>query len=275
MSRPAEPTDPHLQLTTMSTGPFSYTDDGDGPVVVTVSGYPGGPRDFRWLATALGSDVRMVRLAMPCFGQTPLATEPATDLLGRARFVARAVEALELSDVTLVGHSMGGGLAGMAAVELGSRVRALGLLCSIGPIAHPTVRGRRIRVFERLLRVPVLGWPLRRSLPTVFGRIGFPPVWSEAQLLHTMACAADLDFTQWADRMDQLRCPTLVAWGEDDPLVPADISRSLAARVPAGPRLAFADGGHSIQKHHAVEIAAELRGMMGLSPRPPGPPAGR
>ena len=247
----------------MAAGLFSYTDEGSGPVVVTVPGYPGGPRDFRWLASALGPDVRIIRLAMPAFGETPLATEPSADLVPRARFVAQAVEALDLHDVFLVGHSMGGGLAGIAATELGARVSGLALLCSIGPTPHPGVQGPGLPRLGWLMRAPLVGWAVRRMLPRIFEQLGFPRRWSIPQLMHTIDCAAALDFAPWAARIPQVPCPTLVAWGNDDPLIPVPIAEALGALAPAGPRLAFADGGHNIQKHHAVELAREIRSMMG------------
>lgn len=249
----------------MAAGSFSYTEEGSGPVVVTVSGYPGGPRDFRWLAAALGSDVRIIRLAMPAFGNTPLATEPSAELLPRARFVARAVEALDLHDVLLVGHSMGGALAGIAATELGARVSGLALLCSIGPTPHPGVQGRSLPTLRWLMRMPLVGWGVRRMLPRIFEQLGFPRRWSVPQLMHTIDCAVALDFAPWALRISQVPCPTLVAWGADDPLIPVAIAQALADQAPAGPRLVFTDGGHNIQKHHAVELARQLRSMMGCA----------
>ena len=241
-------------------------------MVVAVPGYPGGPRDFRWLASALGSDVRFIRLAMPGFELTPLSTEPAVDLLGRSRFVARAIEALDLSDVFLVGHSLGGGLAGIAATELADRVRGVALLCSIGATPHPGVEGVSIKVAARMGRWPLVGWLVQRSLPMVFEQMGFPRRWSIPQLLHTIDCAAALEFAPWAERIPTLPAPTLVAWGEDDPLIPTEISRALAELAPDGPRLVLPSGGHNIQKHHAVELAGEIRAMLGLSPRPPDAP---
>jgi pimeloyl-ACP methyl ester carboxylesterase len=270
MSRPAQPSDPPIRVAAMASGPFSYTDEGEGPVVVAVPGYPGGPRDFRWLAPALGTDVRFIRLAMPAFEQTPLETEPAPDLVGRADFVARALQALDLTDVLLVGHSMGGGLAGIAATLVPERVRGLGLICSIGPTAHPSVRGPGLKLASQLCQRPVVGWPFRKFLPRGFEQMGFPRRWTVPQLMHTLDCAAALDFAEWAGRMPNVACPTLVAWGLDDPLLPVSIEKALAASVPDGPRLEFADGGHNIQKHHAVELGRALREMVGLSPDPPG-----
>jgi len=262
MTTPTAPSDPDILVGTSSTGPFSYTDQGEGPVVVAVPGYPGGPRDWRWLAPALGADVRFIRLAMPGFEQTPLSTNPATSIAGRADFVAASVEALDLQDVLLLGHSMGGALAGMASLRLKERVKGLGLVCSIGPTAHPSVRGNHMKVTSRLLRRPITGWPFRAFLPRGFEIMGFPRRWNLDQLMHTVDCAAALDFPSWADAIDALDVPTLVAWSDDDPLIPADISLALSERAPDGPRLPFPTGGHNIQKFQAIELADGIRKML-------------
>ena len=259
MTTPSAPSDPRVLLGTCTSGPFSYTDEGEGPVVVAVPGYPGGPRDWRWLAPALGADIRFIRLAMPAFEQTPLATNPATSIDERADFVAACVEALDLRDAVLLGHSMGGALAGMATQRLGDRVKGLGLVCSIGPTAHPSVRGNHMKVASQLLRWPLIKWPLRALLPRGFELMGFPRRWSSDQLMHTIDCAAALDFPSWAQSIDALTVPTLVAWSDDDPLIPQEISLALADRAPSGPRLPFPTGGHNIQKFQAVELAAGVR----------------
>ena len=270
MSTPPAPSDPAVLVASSASGPFSYTDEGQGPVIVAVPGYPGGPRDWRWLAPALGPNVRFIRLAMPGFEQTPLSTNPATDIAGRADYVADCVEALDLRDVLLLGHSMGGGLAGMASLRLGDRVRALGLVCSIGPTPHPGVRGKKMQVSAALQRRPWVGWPLRAVMPKAFELLGFPRRWSLEQLMHTIDCAAALDFDSWAGAIDRLTVPTLVAWSDDDPLIPTDISLALAERAPEGPRLSFSSGGHNLQKFQAIELAAGIHGL--LNPRWPPPP---
>ncbi len=259
MSKPVAPSDPPLRMGECARGPFSYTDEGEGPVVVAVPGYPGGPRDFRWLGPALGPSLRFVRLAMPGFAQTPLETGPETSLAGRAEFVGHVLDALDLRDVVLVGHSMGGAIAGHAALSSAARVSALVLLCSIGPTPHPTVRGQRMKFGAAVARRRWVGAPVRAMLPGLFARLGFPRRWTLPQLLHTLECAAALDFPAWAEVAAALPQTTAVLWSEDDALIPPAISQALADIAPQGPRIAFSSGGHNIQKHHATEIADVVR----------------
>jgi hypothetical protein len=55
----------------------------------------------------------------------------------------------------------------------------------------------------------------------------------------------------------------MVAFAEDDPFIEPEIPRELGMRLPAGPRLSWARGGHNVQKTHAREIGDALLAMAG------------
>lgn len=261
MSCPPHPSDPLTQTLELHGLPVAYTDVGDGPVVVGVHGYPGGHHDYRWLGAALEPEVRFIRVAMPGFESTALPQPAAVTIADRGRWLADVIVALDLQDIVLVGHSMGGAIAGTAAAHLDGRVRGLALLCSLGPIPHPMVARARLRLAARLVHTPLLGTLLKRRLPAAFARAGFRRPWSVPTLVHVLDCAAALDFNGWTQTLytlTQRKLPTLVAWSEDDKLVPPPVSEALAAAAPDGPRLRFEQGGHSIQKHHATELAQAI-----------------
>lgn len=71
---------------------------------------------------------------------------------------------------------------------------------------------------------------------------------------HTVLDDAVCDFAEHAENLAHMSHPTLVAWASDDPIIPADRSRAVAALVPPGPRLVYEKGGHAIQKTHAEEL---------------------
>ncbi len=254
------PSDPEPRTLQLPDGPMVYTDEGDGPALLLVHGYPGGPRDYRWLAPALPG-FRVIRIQLPGMGGTPLSTGPATSVTGRAELVVQACDVLGLQDFGLVGHSMGGGIAICAAAALGPRVRALVLLASIGVRPHHSLRRWNPKPWAWLLGTfmrPVL-------VPMVvkgFSAAGFPPVWDEPALLHTLDCAAGIDFDGIEAALGSIAVPTLLAWAEDDPHVEPAIGAELVARLPEGPRLSWPTGGHNIQKSHAVEIGAAIAAML-------------
>ena len=50
-------------------------------------------------------------------------------------------------------------------------------------------------------------------------------------------------------------------WADDDRLVPAKFHQELARARPEWRRLQFADGGHDVQKFHAIEVSDALRAL--------------
>lgn len=48
------------------------------------------------------------------------------------------------------------------------------------------------------------------------------------------------------DRLDEIRCPVTLLWGEQDAWVPVDRGRNLAQRIPGASLHTVADAGHLV-----------------------------
>lgn len=251
------PSDPVRQTLPLPRGAGAYTDEGEGPVILALHGAPGSVRDFRWLAPHLSHALRVVRLDLPGFGgSAPRAGEDR--LAVQAEFTLEMIEALGLEDLTVIGHSLGGALATQLATLNPSPVSRLGLLASVGPRMH---RARRQPL------APVMGWMLERRWLTrvmrpVFKRAfvaaGFPRRTPFKEIQESFRVTLAMDFEAHAQRLRQLKVPTLVAWCEDDRLVEPEIFEALSELCPEGPRLCFREGGHNLQKTRSEPIAEAL-----------------
>lgn len=262
MSTPAAPRDATPLTATGPRGPFGYTDEGQGPAVVAVHGLPGSTRDWRWLAAALPDTVRLVRLDLPGFGETPVGSGQGPGIDQRGSFVAGALAALGVERCVLVGHSMGGPAALSAAVQAPERVAALALVASVGLRPHRLLRGfLGLPAFALAVDLPLLAGPTRALLRAAFLQGGFPARTSPAEVAQTLRCLAAVDFAVQQANTAALRVPTLTAWAEDDPFIEAPVMAEHAAALPAGPRLSWPRGGHNVQKSQAVELAAVLVAM--------------
>ncbi len=261
--KPERPSDPEVRTVAVGGavggGVAAYTDEGQGPVVIALHGLPGGARDWRWLGPAVAPALRLVRLELPGFGQTPRLAMPDPGFEARARWVLAFADALRIERFAVMGHSIGGPLAMALAGLAPGRVSRLALVASVGLSVH---RGYRqagpMRKLAPLAKVPLLGSAVMTPfIRWAFGRFGFKGHSDEA-LAHTLAIVNALDFRDNRRFAAAVTVPTLVAWANDDPIIDQAVSEELAAALPAGPRLAFADGGHNIQKSKAVALGEAL-----------------
>lgn len=255
---PDHPSDPPLRHAELDDRAITWVESGAGAsTFVMVHGLPGSHRDFRWLAPSLESHARVIRFDMPGFGGSTSISPRLSQL---AEHLLRRLDQLGLDRVVLVGHSIGGPQALLAASRAPDRVAGLALLASPGLRAHRGLRATRGSMpwVSRGLRIPLLHPPLMRATQAAMQRAGFPRRTPTSEIQRTVDVVARLDFVALRNAAAALRVPTLIAWADDDPLVEPAIVEELAAVLPAGPRLRFATGGHNIQKTRADELGAAL-----------------
>src|SRR3954469_17669372 len=90
--------------------PLSYADIGTGPAVLFVHGLLGSHRHWTQLMRALAADRRLI--APDLFGHGGSAKPRGDYSLGsHAGTLRDLLDRLEIDQVTLVGHSLGGGIA--------------------------------------------------------------------------------------------------------------------------------------------------------------------
>ena len=135
-----QPDDPERQWLHLPHGPFAYTDEGTGPVVLAIHGCPGSVRDWRWLGHPLASYFRLIRLDLPGFGETPLATAPGASMEARGDALIQIMDALNIDECILIAHSAGGVVAMEVAAHQHHRVKALALIAVPGARPHRAIR---------------------------------------------------------------------------------------------------------------------------------------
>lgn len=256
--KPETPIDPPTRTVSWSGGTLAYSGDptADGPVLLCVHGLPGSVRDFRWLEPTLEGET-VVRLELPGFGTSTREGYASWTVQQRADAVVAFMDAFDLRDVVLVGHSAGCIISARVARQHPQRVRQCVLIAPPGPTPHYNTT-----VF-RALAVPLthpVGYAvLRPVFRRLFKLAGFPSGLSETERVYTVADGAAQDFSAYADDLAALQQPALVAWAEDDRRIPAARSREALDAIPNATPLHFDDGGHNIQKTQAVEIGRAMR----------------
>jgi pimeloyl-ACP methyl ester carboxylesterase len=257
--------DPEPETAVLDGRPLSFVVEGprDAPALVLVPGIPGTVRDFRYLAPLLTDAVRVVRVDLPGFGGSAPSRDAVATMRGRARAVLRLADHLGLRRFGVLGHSMGGGTAVALASRHRERVDLLALVCSVALRRHRGL-GMPASAFRRGalgLRVPLVRRWLLPRVREAYRRRGFPgaETLTAPELAVQLRAIGAVDFREMRAWLAGPLPPTLVAYSRDDHMVETDISEELARALPRARVLAFAEGGHNLQKTRAAELAAALK----------------
>jgi pimeloyl-ACP methyl ester carboxylesterase len=178
-----------------------------------------------------------------------------------ARDAAGLLDALNLESAHVVGASMGGMIAQALAIEHPGRVRTLTSIMSttgdpsvggpsqeaLGVLLAPPARDRAEAIERTVSTYRVIGSPgyefdepaLRERAGRAFDR-AYDPAGVGRQLLAVLASG---DRTP---RLRELRVPTLVIHGADDPLVAVSGGRATAAAIPGAELLELDGMGHDL-----------------------------
>ncbi|HZP95737.1 MAG TPA: alpha/beta fold hydrolase [Candidatus Limnocylindria bacterium] len=218
-------------------------DATNGDPVLLIHGVGGWAENWREVMEPIAaSGRRAIAVDLPGFGESERPRrashfDPAEPFY--ARFVVALLDALGLRSVHLVGNSMGGAVAYMAAVTAPERLRSLTLVASGG-------LGTDIALFLRLATLPgaialakLFGRPShgREVLRTCFfdtsripealyeeaERYGFASYPEFVRALRsgvTIRGVRPALRSRWIERASRYRGPVLVVWGREDAVLP-------------------------------------------------------
>lgn len=109
-----------------------YEGAKNGPTLVLVHGFASSKEVWLRLAEDLGADFHLVIPDLPGWGESTRIAGANYDIEAQAQRLDGFIQALDLQQVTLVGHSMGGAIVGVQAAERPQRVARLALIGSLG-----------------------------------------------------------------------------------------------------------------------------------------------
>jgi pimeloyl-ACP methyl ester carboxylesterase len=246
--------------------PLSYADVGSGPAVLFIHGLLGSHQHWAQLMGTLATARRLI--APDLFGHGASAKPRGDYSLGsHAGTLRDLLDRLEIDRVTLVGHSLGGGIAMQFSYLFPERVSRLVLVSSggLGRELSPALRAAALPGAELVLPVLASRW-LRERTATVAGGLGrlglragadLSEAWrglgylgnadSRRAFLATLRSVIDPG-GQTVTARDHLpmatSIPTLLVWGAKDRVIPS--WHALAARTgfPGGRVEIFERAGH-------------------------------
>jgi non-heme chloroperoxidase len=264
-------------ITTKDGTQIYYKDWGKGPVVTFSHGWP---------LNADAWDGQMLFLAQHGFrvvahdrrghGRSSQASE-RNDMNGYADDLAAVIEALDLKDVTLVGHSTGGGEVTRYIGRHGTkRVARAILIAAVPPLLVKTASnpdGLPVKVFDDL-RSGLMRDPSQfyRDFALPFYGANRPGAkvsqgildqfwrWSvQSGLKNSYESIKAFSETDQTEDLKKFDVPTLILHGEDDQIVPVKISSKKSARLIRGAKEIYYPGApHGMTATLQDKVNADL-----------------
>ncbi len=267
------------------------------PLAVETHGLPPGPHvetllflhgfgassfTWRYWTGPLGRRAHLVLVDLKGFGSAPKPEDDAYGPHEQAELVHRLILQRGLTNLTIVGHSFGGGVALLLALHLleeqPSRLRRLVLLApaayrqKLPPFVWFSHRPRLASFVLGLLGVRLVVSRVLRQIVYDPTRVTRSQVEGYAEplargparraLFRAGRAVVPEDLDEVVARYPSITVPVLLLWGRQDPVVPLALGERLATALPDG-RLAVLDEcGHLAAEEHAEDALEILEAFL-------------
>jgi pimeloyl-ACP methyl ester carboxylesterase len=252
---------------------------GQGLPLIFIHGFGASMDTWRFLVKDLGHEFRLVFIDLRGHGYSARPPDSRYSIQDQADAVFGLMEHLGIKSAVLVGHSLGSGVALMAALnELSSPTRLVSKLVLLAGSAYP----EQVHFSGRWLSTPFIAWLVAKLTPAslitrmalryafydhtkvtdslieLYAKYQRIPgtihalMWTVRNLI-----AADIDFVRRSLR--QIQIPVLNILGEYDRIVPRSTAEALRNLLPQY-RLEIIDGvGHVPQEESPAAVIQLIR----------------
>ncbi|MDJ0512418.1 MAG: alpha/beta hydrolase [Methyloceanibacter sp.] len=245
-----------------------YETMGSGDPLLLIHGFGSSTFTWRRIAPALATTHRVIAVDLKGFGQSDKPLDEHYSIFDQAQLIKQLILEKDLKDLTLIGHSYGGGISLMLALDKDPRLEGrISKLVLLDTIAYP----QNIPVAFKMMDMPLMSHLGVRMVPPEMqarvalrlayfddSKIGEDTVETYAAPLRTIAgkhaviqSARQIvphGLEEISKRYSTITQPTLIAWCDSDKIVPLDIGLELRRNMPTSRLEVIEQCGHMPQE---------------------------
>ena len=261
---------------------LAVIDKGQGRPILLLHGFATSSFTWQAIEPELAKSHRVIAVDLRGFGASDKPLDDHYSVFDQADAIEAFIEQENLKDLTIVGHSFGGGITlalALRATEQGhSRIRNIVLIDSIA-YKQP------IPIFFKILQIPVLGEVSMTLVPpevqaaqglrlayydrdkitasavAEYANALYSPA-SKHALIKTVEQIIPANIEEIASKYRTIKLPTLVLWCKDDKVVPAIFGRRLRADIAPSELVVFDHCGHMPQEEKPEDTARAIEAFL-------------
>ncbi len=263
-----EPVDRRVLIRAHAPLKLAVEDTGRGEPIVLLHGLGQSSYSWRFLVPTLAQTHRVISIDLKGFGNSDKPADEKYSVIDQAKLIRAFIEQQNLKNVTVIGHSYGGGVTLALALDLASskskRLKQIVLMDSIAyrqplPLAFQLLTTPGVGQAGMALIPPDV--QVSQALKIAFydhGKITADAIAAYAQPLQTQDGRDALrqtvehleppDLDEFIQRYRTLKIRSLVVWCERDKIIPLDYGRRLAQDIHATKLHVIRDCGHLPQE---------------------------
>ena len=260
-----------------------YQEEGKGPPLLLIHGFGASTYTWRYVAPELAQTHRVIAVDLKGFGQSDKPFDERYSVFDQAELLAQLIVDKDLRNLTLVGHSFGGGIALLLALEANQRLEGrITRLVLLDSIAYP----QNIPVFFRLLDMPLVSQiGVHMVPPSVQTRVALKIAYLDDSkidpdeveiyaaplktaagkhaIIHSARQIMPKGLAEIAQRYNTIELPTLILWCDHDRIVPLEVGLKLRRTLPNSTLRLIQDCGHMPQEEQPASTLQLLKGFIG------------
>jgi pimeloyl-ACP methyl ester carboxylesterase len=260
-----------------------FRDEGPGDnktPIVLLHGSGSSLHAWEGWAQALKGSRRVIRFDLPGFGLTGPSPDGIYSIDRDISVLTAVLDQLGIARCILGGNSLGGAIAWRTALLQPSRVEKLILVDAGGYPSRPVSQP----IGFWLARLPGISWLLQNTLPRFLVAQGFRNAWGDPGKVTQDMIGRSIELMQregnrrallarfrqarpgaFADRIKELKLPTLIIWGGKDRLVPPANARRFHGDIAGSTLVIFDDMGHAPEEEDPARTVLAVKQFLGAA----------
>ena len=264
----------HLNNQTFSpAGRIAWGSAGSGPALVLAHGWPWSSYSWHRIIPSLSRHFTVYWYDMPGYGQSEMYSDQPSGLDTQGEIFAFMLAHWGLDQPHVLAHDFGGATTLRAHLLHGCDYASYILMNVVamrpwGSDFFDHV-GKHVNVFsilpqhihEAIVRAYISGALVRELAATDIDALVRPWLSNEGRVsFYRQFAQADERFTAEVEPMfADLRCPTRILWGQDDPWIPLKRGKSLSAAMPKAGFETLPGAGHLPQLEVPKEVLDRIQ----------------